>query len=106
MRGRRIGASALVQDSAGAVRQMVASDPAAIGYVSLGFVDASVKVLALNGVMPSETTIQNAAYPIVRPFLFVVREPVPARARAFLDLITGPEGRQLAQRDGLSLPRM
>ena len=37
--------AALVQDSTGAVREMVHGDPAAIGYISLGQVNDQVKAL-------------------------------------------------------------
>jgi phosphate transport system substrate-binding protein len=105
MRQERIAASALVQDSTGAVRQMVASDPAAVGYVSLGFVDSSVKALELHGVAPTEANIDGHRYPLVRPFLFIL---APAQtssvARDFIDWITGPEGRSLTRREGLLAP--
>ena len=93
MGGRQIAARALVQDSSGSVRQMVAADPAAIGYISLGLVDATVKAVALDGVAASEATIDAGRYPLVRPFLFVVAGTGRADARAFIDWITGPEGR-------------
>jgi phosphate transport system substrate-binding protein len=105
MARHRILAGALVQDSTGAVRQMVASDPAAIGYVSLGLVDYSVKALKLEGVAPGEATIDAGLYPLVRPFLFVVLPETGGIARDFIDWITGPEGRDLTRREGLLPPR-
>jgi phosphate transport system substrate-binding protein len=105
MGGGRIAARALVQDSTGAVRQMVAADPAAIGYVSLGLVDASVKAVSLAGVAPSEEAIDTGAYPLVRPFLFVVTGEPRGDARPFIDWITGPEGSALTRREGLLPPR-
>lgn len=105
MAGSRIASSALVQDSTGAVRQMVASDPAAIGYVSIGMVDASVKALRLDGVQPTETNIDRGSYPLVRPFLFVVAAEPHGPAQQFIDWITGPEGRVLTRREGLLPPR-
>ena len=100
----RIAASALVQDSTGAVRQMVASDPAAIGYVSIGLVDASIKALRLRGVEPTEANIDSGKYPLVRPFLFVVKAEQQGVAKDFIDWITGPEGRELTRREGLLPP--
>jgi phosphate transport system substrate-binding protein len=100
----RIVASALVQDSTGAVRQMVASDPAAIGYVSIGLVDASIKALRLRGVEPTEANIDSGKYPLVRPFLFVVKAEQQGVAKDFIDWITGPEGRELTRREGLLPP--
>jgi len=100
----RIVASALVQDSTGAVRQMVASDPAAIGYVSIGLVDASIKALGLGGVEPTEANIDSGRYPLVRPFLFVVSAEQPGVAKDFIGWVTGPEGRELTRREGLLPP--
>lgn len=104
MGGRRIVSSALVQDSTGTVRQMVGSDPAAIGYVSIGLVDASIRALRLQGVDATEANIDAGKYTLVRPFLFVV-PPVPrADAQAFIDWVKGPEGRELTRREGLLPP--
>jgi phosphate transport system substrate-binding protein len=100
----RIVASALVQDSTGAVRQMVASDPAAIGYVSIGLVDASIKALRLQGVEPTEANIDSGKYPLARPFLFVVAAEPRGVAKDFIDWIRGPEGRELTRREGLLSP--
>jgi len=105
MSGGRIAARALVQDSTGAVRQMVAADPAAIGYLSLGLVDQSVKALSLAGVAPGEPAIDAGTYPLVRPFLFIVAGEPRSEARAFIDWIMGPEGRALTRQDGLIPPR-
>jgi phosphate transport system substrate-binding protein len=102
---RRIVASALVQDSTGAVRQMVASDPAAIGYVSIGLVDASIKALKLRGIEATEANIDAGQYPLVRPFLFVVSAQQQAVAKNFIDWITGPQGQELTRREGLLPPK-
>jgi len=104
MGGRRIAASALVQYSTVSVRQMVAADAGAIGYVSMGLLDASVKAVRLDGVAPSEAAIEAGRYPLVLPFLFVtVGSPNPA-ARAFIEWIVGPEGRALTRGEGLLPP--
>jgi phosphate transport system substrate-binding protein len=43
----------------------------AIGYVGLGFVDADVKALKIDGVQPTKQTIASGTYPVARPlFLF------------------------------------
>jgi phosphate transport system substrate-binding protein len=102
---KRIVASALVQDSTGAVRQMVASDPAAIGYVSIGLVDTSVKALRLGGVEPTEANIDSGKYPLVRPFLFVARSVQEGLAKDFVAWILGPQGRELTRREGLLPPK-
>jgi phosphate transport system substrate-binding protein len=83
---------------------MVASDPAAIGYVSTGFVDGSVKALKLQGAEATESEIDRGRYPLVRPFLFVTPAAPSATARDFIAWITGPAGRELTRREGLLPP--
>jgi phosphate transport system substrate-binding protein len=104
MKGTRITAGALVQDSTGAVRQMVAGDPGAIGYVSLGLVDASVKALAIDGVPASEEAIDAQRYRLVRPFLLVTRGEPAGPVAAFISWVAGPEGAEETRRQGLLPP--
>jgi len=43
----------------------------AIGYVGIGFLDANVKALKVNGILPSRQTITTGQYPVARPlFMF------------------------------------
>jgi phosphate transport system substrate-binding protein len=105
MKGSHIASSALVQDSTGAVRQMVASDPAAIGYISLGQVDASVKALKIAGVDATEASIDAGKYPLVRPFLFVTSGAPAGPAADFITWVTGPEGQALTRKEGLLPPK-
>jgi len=43
----------------------------AVGYVGLGFVDASVRALKVDGILPSRQTIASGTYPVARPlFMF------------------------------------
>ncbi|MBN1457074.1 MAG: substrate-binding domain-containing protein, partial [Sedimentisphaerales bacterium] len=43
----------------------------AIGYVGIGFLDANVKALKVDGVLPSRQTIATGQYPVARPlFMF------------------------------------
>lgn len=101
MARRPIAASTLVQDSPGAMRQMVSRDPAAIGYISVGLVDHSVVALALDGVEPSEAAIDAGRYPLVRPFSFIVRPVRSQKVDDFVAWVSGAEGRALARSEGL-----
>ncbi|MCK6545553.1 phosphate ABC transporter substrate-binding protein [Myxococcota bacterium] len=101
MKKKRIAAAALVQDSQGAVRQMVSSDPAGIGYVSHGVADASVKSLKVHGIEANEATVASGEYPLVRPFLFLVQGEPTGPAKAFIDWVLGPRGQEIAKKEGL-----
>ena len=102
---KKIFSSALVQDSTGAVRQMVSSNPGAIGYISLGLVDSSVKPVQLDGVDPTDANIDAGKYPLVRPFLFVTKGEPTGSAKEFVDWVRGPEGQVITRKEGLLPPK-
>ena len=60
--------------STGAVLNAVADDPQGIGYISLGSLDESVKALEIDGVYPTEATVQDGSYAVSRPFELMYQE--------------------------------
>ena len=101
MKDAQITPSALRQDSNGAVRVIVASDRRAVGYISLGLVNSSVKALHLDGAMPSVEDVLNGSYGLSRPFLFLWRGELKPAARAFVDYVLSAEGQGQLAREGL-----
>ncbi len=95
-------ADALVQDSNGAVREIVAGDPAAIGYISYGLVDERVAALELDGVAPSHDAIKTGEYPLVRRFLFLTCGKVSPAARRFIEFALSPAGQEILEEEGLT----
>ena len=79
--------------STGDVIGNVASNPNAIGYASLSAVDETVKAVKVNGVAPSEETVQDGTYEIQRPFVMVTAEgtQLSPAAQAFLDYAMSDE---------------
>jgi phosphate transport system substrate-binding protein len=94
---------ALRQGSNGAVRQIVAGHPDAIGYISLGIVDDTVKSIAIDGVQPTTDAVIGGTYNLVRPFLFVHRRDVPLSplAQDFIDYVLSPAGQHILTQAGL-----
>lgn len=101
MRGGDIDDGIMVQDSNGSVKEVVATDPYAIGYISLGLVDKRVKPLSVNGVMPTVETIRAKKYRLVRPFVFVTLEEVSDPARAFIQFVLSRDGQNILKKEGL-----
>lgn len=97
----RLFPRAIVQDSNGTVREIVANDPASIGYISLGLVNKRVKAVCLEGVEPSFEHIVEKKYTLVRPFLFVTNGPPKPAAREFINFVLSREGQELIRREGL-----
>ncbi|MCM1215276.1 MAG: phosphate ABC transporter substrate-binding protein [Lachnospiraceae bacterium] len=90
-------------DSAGAVMARVASTPGAIGYVSLGVVDDSVKKLSLEGVEPAAENIRNGSYLLTSPFVMVTRGEIGEQkesVRKWFDYIYSEEGQAVVERLG------
>jgi phosphate transport system substrate-binding protein len=103
MKGEPIATLAMRQGSNGAIRQIVAEDPYAIGYISLGIVDSTVKALSIDGVQPSAEHVEAGSYKLVRPFLFVWRKDhqLGQLASGFLDYVLGSDGQRELTNAGL-----
>jgi len=98
---QEITPAALVQDSNGSVREIVAGDPASLGYISAGLVDQRVKALAIDGILPTKENIKNHTYKLVRRFLLVSRIEPAGSCQAFINFILGPEGQKILESEGL-----
>jgi len=101
MKKSRISREAIVQDSNGTVREIVAHDPNAIGYISLGLVNDSVRSLILDGIKPDRENINSGTYSLVRPFLFLTRGEPGEKAKAFIDFVLSEDGQDLIEQEGL-----
>ena len=90
------------QNSTGNVKQSVAGNPNAIGYVSLSAVDDTVKALKLNGVDASEETVKTGDYVLQRPFLMIAKSGTTDElTNAFLDFVYSAEGQTIIADDGI-----
>ena len=89
----------LVQGSTGAVRQTVAITENAIGYISMGQLDKTVKAVKINGIEPSEDNVLNKTYPVSRPFLFLTKGPAKGVVKAFLEFVLSPQGQAIVAKE-------
>jgi phosphate transport system substrate-binding protein len=96
-----ISLGALVQDSNGAVRQVIASNPSAIGYISLGLVNDQVRALRISEVEPSLDNVYSGKYTLVRPFLFVFNGDPVGESKFFLEFVLSPGAQKLLLKEGL-----
>ena len=92
---------ALVQDSNGSVREIVAGDPYSLGYISAGLVDNRVKAVAVDGILPTRENIKSQKYKLVRRFLLVSRQIPTGQCQAFIHFILSPPGQRLLEAEGL-----
>jgi phosphate transport system substrate-binding protein len=95
-----IVASTNIIQSNGAMKVAVSQDDNAIGYMSIGHIDDTVKPLAVDGVTPSQETAVDGSYPVVRHlFMNTKGDPKPL-ARAFIDYILSAEGADIISAAG------
>ena len=88
-------------NSTGALKQAVAGNPGAIGYVSLSSVDDTVKAVTVEGVAPSEETVKDGSYKIQRPFIMITGKNADSVTKAFLEFVASEEGQQIILDDGV-----
>lgn len=79
----------------------VAKDDYAIGYVSLGYLDDSVKALKIDGAEATEENIKDGSYKVSRPFNIATKgDPTNEVAKDFIDYILSKDGQQVISDNG------
>ena len=73
---------------------------AAIGYISFGSLNDTVKALKVEGVEPSTATIESGDYKIVRPFNIAVKDGLSDAAQDFENYILSSEGQDIIEKAG------
>lgn len=76
--------------STGDVVQTVSGNPNAIGYASVSSANDTVRLVSVEGVIPSTETIQSGEYKVQRNFVLVTKKgtPLSETAQAFFDFAT------------------
>ena len=91
---------ALIAEGNGAVKSNIASKEAAIGYLSIGVMDSSVKGIKLDGAEPTEDNVVNGSYKLSRPFLMVTKGEATGDTKDFIDWILSDNGQKIVTEAG------
>jgi phosphate transport system substrate-binding protein len=86
---------AVITNSTAVMIAGVAGSQYAIGYVSLGSLNESVKAVKIDGELPSVENINNGSYKISRSFNVAVKENISPVAQDFLDFILSDGGQKI-----------
>lgn len=79
----------------------VASNPNGIGYVGLAYVQAAgIKVVAIDGVIPSKETVLSKKYAYARPTFYYTNGEPSGVAAKFIEFTLGDVGQQIAGKIG------
>lgn len=86
---------AAITNSTAVMLASVAGDNYAIGYVSLGSLNDSVKAVKIDGADATVSNINNGSYKISRPFNIAVKEGLPPVAQDFVNFILSDKGQKV-----------
>ena len=89
-----------ITNSTSVMMTSVAGNPAAIGYISLGSLNDTVKALSIDGAEATVDNIKAGTYAIARPFNIATGATVTEPARAFIDYIMSAEGQAVVEDNG------
>ena len=91
-------------NSNGAVLQEVAQTPNAIGYISIGYLDSTVKALPINVngtlIAPSVATVKDKTYPIHRDLYMITNGQPTGLAADYINFLLSPAGQQIVVAQG------
>jgi phosphate transport system substrate-binding protein len=95
-----ISPKALFAASNGAMKTAVAQDPYAIGYVSVGHIDASVAAVALDGVAPTLENVKEGKYKVARGLFSNTKGAPQGLTKKFIDFIFSAQCREIIVQQG------
>ena len=91
---------ATITNNTSVMMTTVANDEYAIGYISLGSMNDTVKALKIDGVDASVENIKNGTYTVNRPFNLAVKGELGDAAQDFLNYIMSAEGQTVIEENG------
>ena len=89
-----------ITNSTSVMLSTVADNEYAIGYVSLGSLNDTVKALKVDGAEPTEENIKSGEYKVARPFNIATKGDVSEVAQDFINFILSTEGQAVVSESG------
>lgn len=86
-----------ITNSTSVMMSTVAQDEYAIGYISLGSLDDSVKAVKIDGSEATAENIKNGSYKVSRPFNIATKDDLSDAAQDFEDFILSTEGQKVVE---------
>ena len=99
MKDSQIKKDAIVQNSAGSIKQAVMQDKNAISFVSLTHLDENLKNISIDGVEISKDSIKDGSYNLQRPFLLLTNESPSKDSLEFINWALSDESNEMLERE-------
>ncbi|MCG2722795.1 MAG: phosphate ABC transporter substrate-binding protein [Thermodesulfovibrionales bacterium] len=95
LKGDKVRADALLVASNGQAVQTIAQNKFAIGYIGIGYIDKSVKILKVNGKSASPASVRDGSWPVARPlFMYTNGKPTGVIGK-FIHFMMSAEGQKV-----------
>ena len=91
---------ASITNSTSVMMTTVAGDENAIGYISLGSLNDTVKAVKIDGAEASAENVANDTYKVSRPFNIITGEKISDAAQDFINYIMSSDGQQIVEDNG------
>lgn len=94
--------SSIIASGNGNIKNTVATNKHAVGFISFEYIDDSVQPLKINGVDATPENVLNQTYGLSRPFLFVYKdENLSEEGQKFIDFILSSDGQEVVSEAGI-----
>lgn len=91
--------AAEITNSTSVMMTTVAGNESAIGYISLGSLNDTVKALKIDGAEASTENVKNGSYKVSRPFNIATKADVSEVAQDFINYIMSAEGQAIVEEE-------
>jgi len=95
LKGDRVRPDALLVASNGQAVQTIAQNKFAIGYIGIGYIEKSVKVLKVNAKTASADTVRDGSWPVSRPLFMYTSGTPGGNIAKFIDFMLSKDGQKV-----------
>lgn len=92
--------NAIISNKTDVMLANIAGDENAIGYVSLGSLNDTVKAVSIDGVEATAENVKNGTYAVSRPFNIATNGEASDLAKDFISYILSSEGQAIVEENG------
>jgi phosphate transport system substrate-binding protein len=89
-----------ITNSTSVMMTTISSTPYAIGYISLGSLNDTVKAVQIDGSEATVENVKNGTYKIARPFNIATKVDLSDVAKDFIDYILSTDGQAVVEENG------
>ena len=94
------GSTVLFLPSNEAIKQQVNNVDGAIGYIGLGYLDDTIKILSIDNVIPTVENVKNKSYSISRAVYWYVDEEMTETTKQLVEYMLSDKGQKIVLDEG------